>query len=91
MRYGRTLQHGFWILAILATLMANQAFGQADRDLAHQLTNPVADLTTLPFQFNYDTDIGPDDDGDQYVLNTSRSSRFRSVSTGTSSHIRSPH
>jgi hypothetical protein len=32
-------------------------------DLAQELTNPVADLLTIPIQMNYDQDIGPVDDG----------------------------
>ncbi len=37
------------------------AGGQAD--LAQDLTNPVADLLTIPIQMNYDQNIGPADDG----------------------------
>ena len=32
-------------------------------ELASELTNPLADLVILPIQFNYDKDIGPQDDG----------------------------
>lgn len=34
-----------------------------DAELAQELSNPVADLITLPVQMNYDSNIGPDDDG----------------------------
>ena len=37
------------------------AGGQAE--LAQDLTNPVADLLTIPIQMNYDQNIGPADDG----------------------------
>jgi hypothetical protein len=37
------------------------AGGQAD--LAQDLTNPVADLVTIPIQMSYDQNIGPADDG----------------------------
>ena len=37
------------------------AGGQAD--LAQDLTNPVADLLTIPIQMNYDQNIGPGEDG----------------------------
>jgi len=30
-------------------------------DLAKKLSNPIADLTSVPFQFNYDNGYGPDD------------------------------
>lgn len=38
-------------------------------ELAKKLANPVAALISLPFQLNYDTDIGPDDKGDRWTLN----------------------
>ena len=34
-----------------------------DADLAQDLTNPVADLITVPIQMNYDDNIGPTDSG----------------------------
>jgi len=34
-----------------------------DADLAQELSNPLADLMTIPIQMNYDRDIGPSDDG----------------------------
>jgi len=34
-----------------------------DAELAQELSNPVADLMTIPFQMNYDRGIGPLDDG----------------------------
>ncbi|HEX5010560.1 MAG TPA: transporter [Planctomycetota bacterium] len=38
-------------------------------ELAKQLNNPVADLISVPFQLNYDHDIGVNDDGNQWKLN----------------------
>lgn len=38
-------------------------------DLAQELTNPVADLITLPIQVNYDYNIGPLDDGFKWQTN----------------------
>lgn len=38
-------------------------------DLARQLSNPVSSLISVPFQFNYDGSIGPEDAGDKYQLN----------------------
>jgi len=35
----------------------------SDADLAQQLSNPIADLITIPVQMNFDYDIGPRDDG----------------------------
>lgn len=38
-------------------------------DLAKQLSNPISSLISLPFQLNYDQDMGPDHDGHRYTLN----------------------
>lgn len=40
----------------------------SDADLAKKLANPVADLVSLPFQFNYDCCYGPAD-GERVTLN----------------------
>ena len=32
-----------------------------DAELAQELTNPIADLLTIPIQMTYDRNIGPDD------------------------------
>lgn len=41
----------------------------ADADLAQELTNPIADLVTLPIQMNYDGGLGPMDDGHKLQTN----------------------
>ena len=43
--------------------------GEYEQNLARQLTNPVAALISVPLQLNYNSDIGPADDGRQWVLN----------------------
>jgi hypothetical protein len=50
------------VLPVQAEDMAGAKLG-SDADLAQQLSNPIADLITIPVQMNYDSDIGPRDDG----------------------------
>ena len=38
-------------------------------ELAKKLSNPIASLISVPFQFNADFGVGPEDDGEAYTLN----------------------
>ena len=38
-------------------------------ELAKQLQNPIASLISVPFQNNFDFNLGPNDDGFRYLLN----------------------
>lgn len=54
-------------LATIATMSASSA-QEAESDLAKKLSNPVASLISVPFQFNYDRGFGPED-GNRETLN----------------------
>ena len=56
-------------IAGLLTKTVTVASAQSDADLAKKLSNPISSLISLPFQFNYDSDIGPADTGDRLAVN----------------------
>jgi hypothetical protein len=59
------------VVALLALPMVASGEGAAPSadELAKQLANPVASLTSVPFQLNWDTGIGASGDGERETLN----------------------
>jgi len=57
-------------LAVVSAISVTaQETGNDEAELAMKLSNPVAALISVPFQYNYDADMGPDDKGSRSLLN----------------------
>ena len=57
------------MLVLFASLWLGVSRVFAQEDLAKQLSNPISSLVSLPYQFNFDRQIGPVRDGDKFTLN----------------------
>ena len=59
-------------ILVAVALVASAPTGRSETgaaDLAQELTNPIADLVTVPIQMNFDDRIGPADDGSKLTTN----------------------
>jgi hypothetical protein len=58
------------IALVAASVAAQPALAERSAgELASELSNPISRLVVVPFQFNYDQKLGPDDDGERWYLN----------------------
>lgn len=49
-------------------LISPSAFADSNEELAKKLSNPVASLISLPIEYDYNKNIGPNDDGVRHTL-----------------------
>jgi hypothetical protein len=54
---------------VVATVLAAPVQAETNEELARELSNPVAALISVPFQFNYEQGIGAARDGERWLLN----------------------
>jgi len=62
--------HKTYIMAFALTLtLTSVTMADQNEDLAKELANPIASLISLPLQYNYDSDIGPLENGSRSFVN----------------------
>ena len=57
------------VAALLAATAVSSKSEDSDAEIAKKLNNPVASMISVPFQLNWDFNMGPLDEGSQFKLN----------------------
>lgn len=64
------MQNKRFVASVVMALLAGAACAEESaEELAKKLSNPVAAMISLPLQYNYDEEIGPQRDGSKSTLN----------------------
>jgi len=66
---GRVTPARLALPALIAALAPAGPLGAQEDDLAKQLSNPVADLVSVPFQLNLDSGLGPESETERLTFN----------------------
>lgn len=59
----------FTIGIVLAVFLSPLSFAVDDTELAKKTQNPISDLMSLPLQYNWDENMGPEEEGRKSTLN----------------------
>jgi hypothetical protein len=59
----------FFAITFVPGIVADEVKKSGNAELAQELTNPIADLMTIPIQMTYDQNIGPEDEGTKLQTN----------------------
>ncbi len=59
----------FLVLSTFVCVQAAKPVSAEDRELVKKSNDPMANMISMPFQFNYDYGSGPDEDGNQLTVN----------------------